>query len=148
MSVCIIDLRTLVKTAIYDAYRIVWFNVICLVALFTKSLFMFSLHSLILLVTKQSFTSTSILNGSVYMNKTCQCWHYENVSSSEGNNESTVFIFFFNHLSANLTKWSNRLKQFFGKLPTNCLSAFDYFVGLAFKRLITSIESSHFLFYS
>ena len=32
-------------------------------------------------------------------------------------------------------KWSNTLKQFVGKLPTNCLSVFDHFVGLAFKGL-------------
>ena len=41
----------------------------------------------------------------------------------------------FNPLSANFTKWSNTLKQFVGKLPTNCLSAFDHFVGLASKGL-------------
>ena len=35
-----------------------------------------------------------------------------------------------NPLSANFTKWSNTLKQFVGKLPTNCLSVFDHFVGL------------------
>ena len=93
MSVCKIDFRTLVETAIYDAYHIVRFNVICLVALFTKSLFMFSLHSLTLLVTKQSFMSNSILNGSVYMNTTCQCLHYENISCGERNTESPVFIF-------------------------------------------------------
>ena len=29
---------------------------------------------------------------------------------------------FLNPLSANITKWSNTLKQFVGKLPTNCLS--------------------------
>ena len=40
-----------------------------------------------------------------------------------------------NPLSANITKWSNTLKQFVGKLPTNCLSVFDHFVGLAIKRL-------------
>ena len=40
-----------------------------------------------------------------------------------------------NPLSANFTKWSNTLKQFVGKLPTNCLSVFDHFVGLALKRL-------------
>ena len=28
-------------------------------------------------------------------------------------------------------KWSNTLKQFVGKLPTNCLSVFDHFVELA-----------------
>ena len=40
-----------------------------------------------------------------------------------------------NALSANFTKWSNTLKQFVGKLPTNCLSVFDHFVGLALKGL-------------
>ena len=39
-------------------------------------------------------------------------------------------------LSANPIKWSNTLKQFVGKLPTNCLSVFDYFVKLAVKGLI------------
>ena len=43
---------------------------------------------------------------------------------------------FFNPLCANFTKWSNTLKQFVGKLPTNCLSVFDHFVGLAFKGLM------------
>ena len=38
-------------------------------------------------------------------------------------------------LSANFTKWSNTFKQFVGKLPTNCLSMFDHFVGLALKGL-------------
>ena len=38
-------------------------------------------------------------------------------------------------LSANLTKWSNTLKQFVGNLPTNCLSGFDHFVKLALKGL-------------
>ena len=33
-------------------------------------------------------------------------------------------------LSANPTKWSNTLKQFVGKFPTNCLSVFDDFMGL------------------
>ena len=42
----------------------------------------------------------------------------------------------FNPLSANPTKRSNTLKQFVGNLPTNCLSVFDYFVGLALKGLI------------
>ena len=40
-----------------------------------------------------------------------------------------------NTLSANPTKWSNTLKQFIGKLPMNCLSVFDHFVGLALKGL-------------
>ena len=42
---------------------------------------------------------------------------------------------FINSLSASLTKWSNTLKQFVGKLPTNCLSVFDHFVRLALKGL-------------
>ena len=40
-----------------------------------------------------------------------------------------------NPLSANRTKWSNTLKQFAGKLLTNCLSVFDYFIWLALKVL-------------
>ena len=44
--------------------------------------------------------------------------------------------FSLNSLSANPTKWSNTIKQFVGKLQTNCLSLFDHFVGLALKGLI------------
>ena len=39
-------------------------------------------------------------------------------------------------LSAKFKKWSNILKQFVGKLPTNCLIEFDHFVGLSLKGLI------------
>ena len=47
-----------------------------------------------------------------------------------------VFIYtFFNPLSANFKKWSNTLKQFVGKLPRNCFSVFDHFVGLTLKGL-------------
>ena len=42
---------------------------------------------------------------------------------------------YFNPLSANPTKWPNTLKNFVGKLPTNCLSVFDHFVKLALKGL-------------
>ena len=38
-----------------------------------------------------------------------------------------------NPLSANPTNWSNTLKQFVSKLPTNCVSVFDLFVKLALK---------------
>ena len=38
-------------------------------------------------------------------------------------------------LSANFTKSSNTLKKFVAKLPANCLSVFDHFVGMAFKGL-------------
>ena len=40
-----------------------------------------------------------------------------------------------NPLSAKLTKWPNTLKQLVGNLPTNCLSMFGRFVGLALKGL-------------
>ena len=41
----------------------------------------------------------------------------------------------FNSFKANFLKWSNTLKQFVGNLPTNCLSVFDHFMGLALKGL-------------
>ena len=41
----------------------------------------------------------------------------------------------FNPLSANPTKWSNTLKQLVGKLPANCLSAFNHYVRLVLKKL-------------
>ena len=44
-------------------------------------------------------------------------------------------LFLDNPLSAIPTKWSNTLKQFVGKLPTNCLSVFDHFAGLVLKGL-------------
>ena len=37
----------------------------------------------------------------------------------------------------------NILKQFVGKLPTNCLSVFDLFMGLALKRLDHKSEKVH-----
>ena len=46
-----------------------------------------------------------------------------------------IFANTLNTLSVNPTKWSNRLKQFIGELPKNCLSLFDHFVGLALKEL-------------
>ena len=48
---------------------------------------------------------------------------------------SPNFASYINPLSANLTKWSNRLKQYVCNLPTNCLSVFDHFLGLALKGL-------------
>ena len=44
-------------------------------------------------------------------------------------------------LSANPTKWSNTLKQFVAKLPTNCLSVFDHFLELAIKGLTVTFRS-------
>ena len=49
-----------------------------------------------------------------------------------------------NPLRANPTKWSNTLKQFVGKLPTNYLSVFDHLVKLALKGL-TNRSTSDFL---
>ena len=52
-------------------------------------------------------------------------------------NESIIKVYLFptNILSFNPTKWSNTLKQFVGKLPTNFLSVFDHFVGMVLKEL-------------
>ena len=47
--------------------------------------------------------------------------------------ETDIHKIIFNPLNANPEKWSNTLKQFVGKLATNCLSVFDHFVGLAIK---------------
>ena len=54
-------------------------------------------------------------------------------------------VFEIKPLSANFTKWSNTLKQFVGKLPTNCWSVFNHFVGLALKGLngYFAISSMH-----
>ena len=50
---------------------------------------------------------------------------------------------YLNPLSANPPKRSNTLKQFFAKLPTNCLSVFDHFVGLVLKGLRNHRSSNH-----
>ena len=64
------------------------------------------------------------------------CSHVHEISgfSSSVTNET------INPLSANSTKWPNTLKQFISKLPTNCLSVFDYFVKLALKGLRLTIN--------
>ena len=48
----------------------------------------------------------------------------------------------FNPLSVNTTKWSNTHKQLVGSSPTNSLSVFDHFVGLALKGLRVVIQKS------
>ena len=54
-----------------------------------------------------------------------------------------------NPLGANFTKWSNTLKQFFGNLPTYCLSVFDHFVKMALKGLTSiPLKSSEVLWFS
>ena len=51
---------------------------------------------------------------------------------------------YLNPLSPNPTKWSNTLKQFVGKSPTNCFSVFDHFVGLTLKRLTNFFSTIYF----
>ena len=46
----------------------------------------------------------------------------------------------FRPLSANPTKWSNKLKQFAGCQPANCLRVFDHFMRLALKGLSGSFK--------
>ena len=46
-----------------------------------------------------------------------------------------LWVQLFNPLSVNPTKWSKTLKHFVSNLPTNCLSWFDLFMGLALKGL-------------
>ena len=53
-----------------------------------------------------------------------------------------------NPLSAKFIKWSNTLKQFVGKLPTNCLSVFDHFVGLALKGLKFEFVNNKYVNYN
>ena len=50
-----------------------------------------------------------------------------------------------NPLRANLTKWSDTLKQFVGKLATNCLTVFDHFVGLALKGLKSAFIKTKYI---
>ena len=77
----------------------------------------------------------------IYPEWTCDCitkddfyWRsgYSFVSKFFKNSAGSSVI---SPLSGNPTKWSNTLKQFVDKLPTNCLSVFDHFVGLGLKGL-------------
>ena len=64
----------------------------------------------------------------------------ENIKNSHPSVHNSFLSSGVNPLSANPTKWSNTLKQFVGFLPTNCLSVFDHFVGLALKGLIANFN--------
>ena len=71
--------------------------------------------------------------------------------SQRGSWETFFFCNFepFNSFSANPTKWSNTLKQYVGKLLTNCLSVFDHFVGLAIKNIPGyGFSLTHFFLYT
>ena len=65
---------------------------------------------------------------------------------STQNRKLVIFLQCINPLISNFTKCSNTLKQFLGKLPTNCLSVFDHFVGLALKGLKKRFGTA-FVFY-
>ena len=63
--------------------------------------------------------------------------------------QKSLKLLILNPLGANPTKWSNTLKEFVGKLPTNCLSVFDHFVGLALIGLKDQIplkNKEHYLY--
>ena len=73
---------------------------------------------------------THLFMGKNFLISSKQIWMIKEVSCNAQVYERNI-----NHLRANPTKWSNTLKQFVGKLPTNCLVVFDHFVGLALKGL-------------
>ena len=60
------------------------------------------------------------------------------MSSESQNLKLQQAMLFLNLLSANITEWSNTLKQFVGKL-------FDHFVGLALKGLLVKRQRSHLI---
>ena len=53
---------------------------------------------------------------------------------------------YVNPLCVNPTKWSNTLKQFVAKSPTNCLTVLDHFVGLALEKLKFSTAATSGVF--
>ena len=55
--------------------------------------------------------------------------------------DKTALAIFLSLFLMKISKWPNTLKQFVGNLPTNCLSVFDHFVGLALKGLKGAIQS-------
>ena len=61
------------------------------------------------------------------------------------NTFQTSFLNVLNPFTANFIKWSNTLEQFVGNLPTDCLSVFNHFVGLALKGLSFTVTTSHIL---
>ena len=67
------------------------------------------------------------------------CWFLPTIFTKSGLKgffmQKLNFLWQLNLLNANPTKWSNTLKQFVGKLPTNCLSMYDHYVSLTLKGL-------------
>ena len=54
--------------------------------------------------------------------------------------KSSEKLWFLMILGGDRSERSNTRKQFFGKLPTNCLSVFDHFVELALKGLMLEVK--------
>ena len=75
----------------------------------------------------------------IILNETYLCFHLSIHSNNTWKLSNSFFFqnkrLHFNPLSTNFTKWSNTLKQFVGKLPTNCLGVFDHFVESALRGL-------------
>ena len=87
---------------------------------------------------QDDYHNTAIWRGSVdylkWVGKSCKKWGLQPLSNpSNYLRERVCTKSYFNSLSANPTKWPNIVKQFVGKLSTNCLSVFNHFVGLAYK---------------
>ena len=131
------------KTGItFASFRNDWKSPLLIEALiegWTKSVNM-SAFSLIILV------GTSVSWQALETSKQTISWKISYSSTFEKLNQSFDFwtlsiafiltwYLYFDPLSAIFTKWSDTLKQFVGKLPTNRLSVFEHFVGLALKGL-------------
>ena len=63
------------------------------------------------------------------MSKTGPCFNWETAKYKRN-----IKIIIVTPLNTNPTKWSNTFKKFVGFEPTNCLSVFDHFVGLALSN--------------
>ena len=69
---------------------------------------------------------------------------YNNAQNDNDGGDDKYIYRLVNPVSANPTNWSNTLKQFIASLPTNCLSVFDHFVGLALKGLTSEMHLASF----
>ena len=86
------------------------------------------------------------------MGKCLYCAYTRHKHFGRYNADNCNFPVLFNEgnlipLRVNPTRWSNVLKQFVGKLQTNCLSVFNQFVGLALKWLCLQNQNYDINFY-
>ena len=124
---CSMEILEYVKK--FDTVSLYWHNLnFSFIIIFLRSL-----HS--------TYTAWNFLFNADYQSQTITYAH------PQINHIKKVYV---NPLTVNPRKWSNTLKQFVGKLPTNCLSVFDYFVGLALKGLnyIGSLQFNSNIFLS